>query len=153
MRLYFQAGVFVYRRGIGFSQHYLDTCTKALDARFGFAHNAEHFTDQVRLGLSMFSAGLRWKQLPFDHNFPVASFLPPSTRPHPLSEARILHYHDSMEVSQWPGLLARLEEAHPTSTPGSRRSGRSGTRPRRRGGPGGPARGEGPRRGGATGSR
>ena len=83
VRLYFQAGVFVYRRGIGFSQHYLDTCTKALDARFGFAHNAEHFTDQVRLGLSMFSAGLRWKQLPFDHNFPVASFLPPSDSPPP----------------------------------------------------------------------
>jgi hypothetical protein len=113
VRLYFQAGVFIYRRGLGFSKHYLDTCTKALDARFGFAHNAEHFTDQVCLGLSMFSAGLRWKQLPYDHNFPVASFLPPSDSPRPLAEARILHYHDSMEASQWPGLLAGLEESHP----------------------------------------
>jgi hypothetical protein len=112
IRLYFQAGIFVYRRATGFSQHYLDTCTRVLDARYGFAHNAEHFTDQVCLGLSMFTAGLRWRHLPYALNFPVASFLESPTH-EDLAKARILHYHDSMGAHYWPTLLGHLEATHP----------------------------------------
>jgi hypothetical protein len=112
IRLYFQAGIFVYRRATGFSRHYLDTCTRVLDARFGFAHNAEHFTDQVCLGLSMHTAGLRWRHLPYELNFPVASFLDSPGR-EDLARARILHYHDSMGAHHWPTLLGQLETTHP----------------------------------------
>jgi hypothetical protein len=112
IRLYFNSGVFAYRRGIGFSQTYLDACLRVLDARFGFAHNGEHFTDQLVLGIVMLQSGLRWRQLPHSHNFATASFLPVPS-PDALRPVRLLHYHDGMEAHFWPTLVASLAEAHP----------------------------------------
>ncbi len=113
IRLYFQAGVFAYRRGIGFSQYYLDMCTQVLDQGFGFQHKAENYLDQVCLGLSAHKAGLRWRQLDLSHNFPMASFLPEFDVPERLAEARILHYHDAMNPEFWETCLGRLEPSHP----------------------------------------
>jgi hypothetical protein len=110
IRLYFNSGVFSYRRGIGFSSRYLEMCTAALDARFGFAHNGPHFVDQVCLGLALHTAALRWKRLPFSHNFPIASFLP---EPPGLEDAVILHYHDAMGPHHYATVLERLHATHP----------------------------------------
>jgi hypothetical protein len=112
IRLYFQAGVFSYRRGIGFSQTYLDLCIAALDKRFGFSHKAENYTDQAVLGLTAHKMGLRWRQLSPTHNFPMASFLPHADRPEELAQARILHYHDSMQPHFWATCLERLSHDH-----------------------------------------
>ena len=112
IRLYFNSGVFAYRRGTGFSDLYLKFCLRALDARFGFEDNAEHYTDQVCLGLTMLEAGLRWRQLPHSHNFAVASYLP-APPPEQLAQARILHYHDGMGPHYWTELVRSLEGAHP----------------------------------------
>jgi hypothetical protein len=112
IRLYFQAGIFTYRRGIGFSQFYLDQCITALDNRFGFADSGENYTDQVCLGLSAHKMGLNWRQLRPDHNFPMASFLPAADLPEQLAEAVILHYHDSMKPHFWATCLERLAPAH-----------------------------------------
>jgi hypothetical protein len=113
IRLYFNSGVFSYRRGIGFSELYLELCTRMLNERFGFAANGEHYTDQFCLGLAMLKAGLRWRQLPYSLNFAVASYLPDEQTVPGFAEARLLHYHDSMEAHFWPELLRRLEQAHP----------------------------------------
>jgi hypothetical protein len=110
IRLYFQAGVFAYRRGIGFSQFYLDMCLKALDQRFGFAGSGENYTDQVCLGLAAHKMGLRWRQLNPTHNFPMASFLPHADLPDELAKAVILHYHDSMQPHFWATCLERLRD-------------------------------------------
>jgi len=112
IRLYFNSGVFSYRRGIGFSELYLEMCLRALDARFGFQENGEHYTDQVCLGLAALKAGLRWRQLPHTHNFAVASYLPPASLAD-LRQARILHYHDGMGPHFYETLLERLEVTHP----------------------------------------
>lgn len=113
IRLYFNSGVFAYRRGIGFSQRYLGLCVQALDARFGFAHNGPHFVDQACLGLTVQAAGLRWQRLPYSHNFPTATFLPDLPG---LENALVLHYHDAMESkSFYPTLLGRLAAAHPAA--------------------------------------
>jgi hypothetical protein len=113
IRLYFNSGVFSYRRGIGFSDRYLSMCLKVLDSHFGFRENGEHYTDQLVLGLTMLEAGLRWRQLPHAYNFAVASFLPPPTDDD-LGRARILHYHDGMDPHFYPTLVERLEGAHQT---------------------------------------
>jgi hypothetical protein len=113
IRLYFQAGVFAYRRGMGFSKFYLDMCTNVLDHGFGFSHKAENYTDQVCLGLAVHKMGLRWRQLDTSHNFPMASFLPAFDLPEQLAEARILHYHDAMQPHFWDTCLERLAPAHP----------------------------------------
>jgi hypothetical protein len=113
IRLYFNSGVFAYRRGIGFSERYLELCTRVLESRFGFAHNGEHFTDQFCLGLTMHREGLRWGRLPFALNFPEGSFMPhPDTRGG-IGQARLLHYHDAMGAPAWETLLERLAPAHP----------------------------------------
>lgn len=112
IRLYFNSGVFVYRRGIGFSQSYLEMCLTALDTRFGFAHNGEHYTDQLVLGLCMLRAGLRWRQLPEPYNFAVASFLP-APAPDELRGVRLLHYHDTMGPAYFGTLLDQLARGHP----------------------------------------
>jgi hypothetical protein len=113
LRLYFQAGVFAYRRGMGFSQYYLDMCTAVLDQGFGFAHRAENYLDQVCLGLAAHKMGLRWRQLDLSHNFPMASFLPHFDLPERLAEARILHYHDAMEPHFFETCVERVGTAHP----------------------------------------
>jgi hypothetical protein len=113
IRLYFQAGLFAYRRGIGFSEFYLDMCTRALDQRFGFADSGENYTDQVCLGLAVHKMGLRWRQLDPTHNFPMASFLPHADLPEELAAARVLHYHDAMSPEFWPTCLERLGKGHP----------------------------------------
>ncbi len=112
IRLYFNSGVFSYRRGTGFSAAYLDACLRVLDARFGFAHNGEHFTDQLVLGIVMHAAGLRWRALPHAYNFAMASFLPLPDHG-ALAAAKLLHYHDAMQPSSWPALLSSLQGAHP----------------------------------------
>jgi hypothetical protein len=113
IRLYFQAGIFCYRRGIGFSQFYLDQCIKALDQRFGFADSGENYTDQVGLGLAVHKLGLNWRQLNPTHNFPMASFLPHADLPEELAETVILHYHDAMKPHFWATCLERLKPGHP----------------------------------------
>jgi hypothetical protein len=113
LRLYFQAGIFAYRRGIGFSQYYLDMCTSVLDQGFGFAHRAENYLDQVCLGLAAHKMGLRWRQLDLSHNFPMASFLPQFDAPEKLAAARVLHYHDAMEPHFWAECLERLRTTQP----------------------------------------
>ena len=113
LRLYFQAGVFAYRRGIGFSQYYLDMCTQVLDEGFGFAYRAENYLDQVCLGLAAHKLGLRWRQLDLSHNFPMASFLPTFDVPEKLAAARVLHYHDAMQPHFWDTCLQRLETTQP----------------------------------------
>jgi hypothetical protein len=113
IRLYFQAGLFSYRRGLGFSEYYLDMCTHALDQHFGFADSGENYIDQVCLGLAVHRMGLRWRQLDPTHNFPMASFLPHADLPQELVRARVLHYHDSMQPHFWPTCLERLSTSHP----------------------------------------
>jgi hypothetical protein len=113
IRLYFQAGLFSYRRGMGFSRFYLDMCIRALDRHFGFANSGENYIDQVCLGLAVHEMGKRWRQLDPSHNFPMASFLPHADRPDELARARVLHYHDSMQPHFWATCLERLAPAHP----------------------------------------
>jgi hypothetical protein len=113
IRLYFQAGIFIYRRGLGFSKFYLDMCTQVLDARFGFSHSAEHFTDQICLGLAMFKFGLRWRQLSDSHNFAMASFLPEQYSREDFRATRVLHYHDGLGPHFYAEMLDRLERSHP----------------------------------------
>ena len=89
IRLYFQAGVFAYRRGIGFSRFYLEMCdARARPAGSASRTAAENYTDQVCLGLAAHKMGLRWRQLDPTHNFPMASFLPHADLPDELAQAR-----------------------------------------------------------------
>ena len=73
IRLYFNSGVFVFRRGNNFAAEFLSDCRKILREKISSKNAGIFFTDQVALGLTAFRLGLRYKKLSHDHNYAVGS--------------------------------------------------------------------------------
>ncbi len=73
IRLYFNSGVFVFRRGNNFAVEFLSDCRKILEKKISSKYAGIFFTDQVALGLTAFRLGLCYKKLPYDHNYAVGS--------------------------------------------------------------------------------
>lgn len=113
IRLYWNSGVFVYRRTTHFAQHHLDATLRLLDAHITSEQAGLYFT-QHTLGMAMVQQGLRWRSLPYSHNYALG------TKTYPqwydaemLRSAKILHYHDAMWPPFWATLLACLHTTHP----------------------------------------
>jgi hypothetical protein len=113
IRFYLNAGIFAYRRRTGFAEHWLGNCLRTLEARVGFAESGETRLEQVALGLTVLQQGLAWKPLPHSHNLALASYLDDEYDADLMSDARLLHYHDSLEPHQWQKFLRRAEVAWP----------------------------------------
>jgi hypothetical protein len=113
IRLYFNSGVFVYRKNTNFGQEFLSDCRKILAARVASRDAGIFFTDQVALGLTAFRLGLRYKVLPHKYNYAVGSKSLKAFVPEIVREVSILHHHDAMWPALWPTLLACLETTHP----------------------------------------
>jgi len=114
IRLYWNSGVFVYRRSTNFSKAHLETTLRVLDARLAAKQAGAYFT-QHTLSLTAVKEGLRWRSLPHAYNYGMSS------RSYPdwfsidkLSKAKVLHYHDFMWPTYWDILLRSLKETHPT---------------------------------------
>ena len=63
IRLYFNSGVFSYRRDSGFGQAWAQLCRALLDARVGPSDSKNHFLEQISLGLALVQAGLQWQPI------------------------------------------------------------------------------------------
>ena len=113
IRLYWNSGVFAFRRGLSFGTSYLQACCDVLDAGGGFPNNGEHNLDQVVLGLVMLKLRMRWRALSGSHNYAMASYLPEQYEPSRFADAAILHYHDSMGPHFFEQFLARIAQVHP----------------------------------------
>ena len=112
IRLYFNSGIFSYRRVTGYGKQWADVCRAILDARVGQSASKNHFTDQIALSLALAKSGLSWQPLPRSHNFDVASW-EKNEDTAGIAGARLLHYHDAMGAHFWPQFLALIEKAHP----------------------------------------
>jgi len=116
IRLYWNGGLFVYRRSTRFGARYLRTCTTLMDARNrtsapGFSIG---FNEMSAIGLSMHLMGLKWRALPYSHNYSVGSKTHARWyREEQLRAARIVHYHDSMWPWFWDTFVQCLRETHP----------------------------------------
>ena len=111
IRLYLAAGIFAFRRGCGLPRIFRETVTKMLDANLGIGANAEHWLEQASLGLSIVRGGLRWKRASQSHNFEIISLLRDDRRS--LADAKLLHYHDSLQPQAWNEFLQRLAAQRP----------------------------------------
>jgi lipopolysaccharide biosynthesis glycosyltransferase len=116
IRRYWNGGVFVYRRQSGFGNHYLETCTRLLDARNRL--DVEAFSigifEMSAITLAAHRLGLKWRSLPFSHNSIMGSRSHHQWyREEQLREARIVHYHDAMWPWFWETFLACLKATHP----------------------------------------
>jgi hypothetical protein len=116
VRLYLNGGIFVYRRSSGFSKSYLDFCMRFLDSRV--ATKAEGYGEGIKemssVGFAVVKLGLRWRALPYSHDYVMGSRTHSSWyREDLLRQARIVHYHDSM----WPPFFSVftecLQRTHP----------------------------------------
>jgi hypothetical protein len=113
IRLYFNSGVFVFRREMHFAAAFLEACRSILQARISSKQAGIFFTDQVALGLTAFRLGLPYRLLDHDHNFAVGSKSLEALVPEKVREVKILHHHDAMWPPLWPRLLEVLRETHP----------------------------------------
>lgn len=116
IRVYWNGGIFVYRRSTRFGEKYLKSCMDLMDARHvsrapGYAIG---INEMSAIGLAMHRYNLRYRELPITHNYSMNS------RSHTkwykeedLREARILHYHDSMWPWFWDKFLECLAATHP----------------------------------------
>ena len=111
IRFYLAAGIFAFRRGCGLPRVFRETVTKMLDANLGIGANAEHWLEQASLGLSIVRGGLRWKRASQSHNFEIISLLRDDRRS--LADAKLLHYHDSLQPHAWNDFLQRLAAQRP----------------------------------------
>jgi len=116
LRMYFNSGVFVYRRASGFAAEYLRLCRTLMDSKVGT--NAPNyglgFKEQASVAFAVMTLGLKWCELPYSHNYPMSSGI--HERFYSLDllrDARIVHYHDAMWAQFWPTFLSCMQEAHP----------------------------------------
>ena len=115
IRLYWNGGIFVYRRSTDFGNHYLQNCIQLLDERIitktpGFTLGIH---EQSAVGLTMVKLGLPWRALPGSHNYATGSIDPTKWNiEEKLKAARVLHYHDSMWPSFWPEFIKTLRTTH-----------------------------------------
>jgi hypothetical protein len=119
IRLYWNGGIFVYRRAKGYGQPYLDMCEQMLNAAIVDHDSSQKGTgvfvhEQISVGLTMFKMGLKWRALPHSHDFTMNS------RSHDqwyqeegLRSAKITHYHDCMWPWFWDEFIGCLKDTHP----------------------------------------
>lgn len=116
IRLYFNSGLFIYRRGTSLATEYLRLCRLLMDSRIGTraAGYGLGFKEMVAIGLAVMTLGLRWRALSYSHNYSVSRHtFDQWYTPEALRAARIVHYHDSMWPHFWPTFLDALQLAHP----------------------------------------
>jgi hypothetical protein len=121
IRLYWNAGIFVYRASTQFAHIYTEACVRLFDARLAHRKSGLFFNEQVALSLT--SATLRWRYLHCSHNFGMATWSGESYPIEELLAARVLHYHNWMTANnqlRFPGII---EAAHPEVAQFLRREG------------------------------
>jgi hypothetical protein len=116
IRLYWNGGIFAYLRSTEFGRNYLSTCTRLMEARNrvvgpGFSIG---FNEMSAIGLSMHLMNLKWRALPVSHNHSI-NWRSHSRlfREREFRDARIIHYHDSMQPHFWDTFLQCIESARP----------------------------------------
>jgi hypothetical protein len=113
IRLYWNSGVFVYRRKTSLAQHHLQVSLQLLNERIANRNAGIFFTDQVALGLAMVKMGLSWRTLPYSHNYTMSPLIHDQWyKQEQLQEARIVHYHDCLWPPFWPEFIKCLGVTH-----------------------------------------
>ena len=114
IRLYWNGGIFTFRRATGFAQEYERCTTRLLDARLASAVTGVFFLEQSALGIAAAKMGLRRRQLSHSHNYEMGSAIHERWYTEDkLRAARLVHHHDCMWPAFWPTFLGCLKRTHP----------------------------------------
>jgi hypothetical protein len=113
IRLYFNSGVFVYRRSSGLAREYLADCEAYLDRNVPKTHDELHFMDQVTLGLTVVRLGLAWRALSIRSNYFVTLREMELLDPGRMEGVSVLHYHDTLSGGTWNSVVDCLRRGYP----------------------------------------
>jgi hypothetical protein len=116
IRIYWNGGIFVYRRSTSFAKDYLNTCIQLLDGRLttNVPGYAVGINEMSAIGLAMVKRGLSWRALPYSHDYIMSSQTHKDWYvEEKLQEAKIIHYHDSMWPWFWETFIECLQKTHP----------------------------------------
>lgn len=113
IRLYWNAGIFVYRPASGFADAWRRSIEKVLDKTDASNLIKVFWTDQVALSVTAVLAKLRTSHLPNSLNYGIASHFKDYLSPEGLGGAKLLHYHDCMNDENWPWFMDRLAGTRP----------------------------------------
>jgi len=104
MRMYWQGGVYVYRREKKLAACHLETYLRRIKTRIASRHAGVYFYDQTSLAIAVLKLGLRWRQLSVWHNYAINKILADKIDTDGVREARIVHYFGSA----WPDFFERF---------------------------------------------
>jgi lipopolysaccharide biosynthesis glycosyltransferase len=113
IRIYFNAGLFCYRKSCAFAEQYLNCVNTLLDAKVSSKVSDIYFLEQASLGLAAVKSKARWKALPHVYNYAMGRKIMDQYEPAKVRQGKILHYHDMMWPEMWPALLEKLQADRP----------------------------------------
>ncbi|HAA28593.1 MAG TPA: hypothetical protein DCE56_14050 [Cyanobacteria bacterium UBA8553] len=114
IRLYWNGGVFAYRRSTGFAQQYLQTTIKMLESNIVSQVCGIFFHEQIAMALAVAKMGINWRGLPHSHNYAMSSLTHDEFyNEEQLKTARIIHYHDAMWPTFWAEFIKCMADTHP----------------------------------------
>ena len=115
IKLYFNAGLFSYRRSTGFASALMDGVQRSLSAKVKSTTQGIALTEQMTLGLTVHRLGLKFETLPIEYNFAIGSKLQKAKLYDPMriKDVKILHHHDALWPAFRPTLLEQLRATRP----------------------------------------
>ncbi|WP_165246552.1 hypothetical protein [Paludisphaera soli] len=108
-RIAFCAGVFAFRRGLGFSEVYADFTRRMIEAGVAYYDNVFWHNEQNAVMLAMVKLGLRFRELSRqEHHMLYQGMLEGPGAAPLVPDARLVHYSRSRDPEHWPRFMARI---------------------------------------------
>lgn len=104
MRMYWQSGVFAYRRAAKVGEWLLARSVAQMEAKIASQHSGIYFHEQTALGVVVHLQGLRYEVLPEKYNFAVNKLVADDIDRKEISTVRVVHYFGSA----WPDYFERM---------------------------------------------
>ncbi|MDG3007527.1 hypothetical protein [Paludisphaera mucosa] len=113
-RLSFNAGIYAFRRGLGFSEAYTEFTDRLLAAHVASHGGNFWFNEQIAVMLAMLKLGMKFRELPQSENHMVfRDHIDGPTAAPFTPDARLVHYSGSMLPEFWPRFLERMRREKP----------------------------------------
>lgn len=115
MRMYWQSGVFAYRRSTCLGRAHLERNLELFDRGISSSAAGSYFHEQVALAFAVADLGLKWAVMQKSHNFPVNPLVDWGHDDIGFSDVRILHYFGSAWGEHFPALQQQVYRSLPSA--------------------------------------
>ncbi len=113
IRMYWQGGVYAYRRETALAQTHMAIYLERLKMRIASKRCGVYFYDQTSMTLAVHKLGLRWESLDMSYNFGLNKRNNEDWNRPELHAAKVIHYHDSLWPDVFPKFMGALKAHRP----------------------------------------